>query len=291
MTHEVYCRDKTRGSGSSFFYAFLFLPDDKRRAMMALYAFCREVDDIADEVSDQMVALTKLNFWRDELHRAFAGHANHPVGHELFWCAAHFPINEELLIEILDGMQTDIMATPFIKQSDLALYIYRVAGVVGLLSIEVFGYSERKSRDFATKLGEALQLTNILRDLAEDAAIGRIYIPQEVRSRHQVSDQAFKNGLVDEAMQGLLQAYGDKAEAAFREAIALLPATDRESLRPSIVMATIYYAYLRQLRAINFQVWSKPVRILPLRKMWIAWRAWRYECKAAKRQLPLRLEF
>ncbi|TLS67582.1 presqualene diphosphate synthase HpnD [Mariprofundus erugo] len=291
MTPEAYCRDKTRGSGSSFFYAFLFLPEEKRRAMMALYAFCREVDDIADEVSDQQVALTKLNFWREELARTFAGQASHPVGHELLWCAGHFPINEELLLEILDGMQTDIMARPFIKQSDLSLYIYRVAGVVGLLSIEVFGYSERKSRDFATRLGEALQLTNILRDLAEDAAIGRIYIPQEVRSRYQVSDQAFKTGTVDESMQKLLQEYGDKAENAFRDAVAMLPPKDRESLRPSIVMATIYYAYLRQLRAIGFDVWSTPVRILPLRKMWIAWRAWRYECKACKRQRPIRLEF
>jgi len=291
MTPELYCRDKTRGSGSSFFYAFLFLPDDQRRAMMALYAFCREVDDIADEVSEQQVAMSKLQFWRHELSRAFAGKAQHPVGHELYWCAAHFPIAEELLVEILDGMQTDIMGLPFIKQSDLSLYIYRVAGVVGLLSIEVFGYTQRQSRDFATHLGEALQLTNILRDLAEDAAIGRIYLPQEARSRHKVSDQAFKNGVVDASMQQLLLEYGDKAEQAYRTAIESLPAVDRESLRPSIVMGAIYYTYLRKLRKNDFNVWQKPVHILPLRKIWVAWRAWRYERRACKRGLPVRLEF
>ncbi|EAU55568.1 presqualene diphosphate synthase HpnD [Mariprofundus ferrooxydans] len=291
MTPEIYCRDKTRGSGSSFFYAFMFLPEDQRRAMMALYAFCREVDDVADEVSEQHVALAKLGFWREELGRAFAGKAQHPVGHELYWCAAHFPISEELLLEILDGMQTDVLGKPFVKQADLSLYIYRVAGVVGLLSIEVFGYTQRKSRDFATHLGEALQLTNILRDLADDAAIGRIYIPQDARSRYQLSDQAFKSGLMSESMQQLLQEYGEKAEQAYRTAIATLPPEDRESLRPSIVMGAIYYTYLRRLRQNGFDVWQQPVRILPARKIWVAWRAWRHERRACKHGTPIRLEF
>jgi len=291
MEPEIYCRDKTRGSGSSFFYAFLFLPDEQRRAMMALYAFCREVDDVADEVSDQQVAMAKLQFWRDELSRTFAGKPQHPVGHELKWAASRYAISEELLLEILDGMQTDVMATPFIKQSDLSLYTYRVAGVVGLLSIEVFGYSQRQSRDFATHLGEALQITNIMRDLAEDAAIGRIYLPQQDRSRFRVSDQAFKDGVVDEAMQQLLNEYGDKAEQAYRTAIESLPATDRESLRPSLVMGAIYYCYLRKLRQQQYNVWQRPVHVLPTRKIWIAWRAWRYERRACKRGLPVRLEF
>jgi len=291
MTPELYCRDRTRGSGSSFFYAFMFLSENKRRAMMALYAFCREVDDVADEVSDQQVAMAKLGYWRDELSRAFAGKAQHPVGHELHWCADHFSINEELLVEILDGMQTDVMGKPFVKQADLSLYIYRVAGVVGLLSIEVFGYTQRKSRDFATHLGEALQITNILRDLAEDASVGRIYIPQEARSRYQVSDQAFKDGLLNEPMQRLLLEYGEKAEQAYRTAISTLPSEDRESLRPSIIMAATYYTYLRKLREHGFDVWRQPARILPARKMWVAWRAWRYERRACKRNLPIRLEF
>lgn len=291
MTPEQYCRDKTRGSGSSFFYAFLFLPEDQRRAIMALYAFCREVDDIADEIKDQDVALPKLAFWRQELSQSFSGKPQHPVGKELNWARQHFPINEELLVEILDGMLMDVLRKPILKSSDLALYTYRVAGAVGLLSIEIFGYTNRKSRDFATSLGEALQLTNILRDVAEDARMGRIYLPQEDRIRYRISDQAFKDGVVDESMQQLLQEYADRAEAAYRQALTYLSDEDRESLRPSIVMGCIYYAYLQRLRDVNFDVWQQPVQILPLKKIWIAWRSWRYETKAVKKGLPLKLEF
>jgi phytoene synthase len=291
MSPESYCRDKTRGSGSSFFYAFLFLPENKRRAMMALYAFCREVDDIADEVSEQQVALTKLDFWRDELARSFSGRAQHPVGKELHWAQSHFSLDEELLSEILDGMQMDILRRPILKPADLSLYAYRVAGVVGLLTIEIFGYKNRRSRDFATSLGEALQLTNILRDLSEDARMGRIYLPQSERARLRVSDQAFRDGEMDASMSQLLREYGDKAEAAYRQALALLPDEDRESLRPSLLMGSIYYAYLRQLRSIEYDVWRRPVRILPLRKIWIAWRAWCYERRACRNHAELRLEF
>jgi phytoene synthase len=291
MTPEQYCRDKTRGSGSSFFYAFLFLPEDQRRAIMALYAFCREVDDIADEIKEQDVALPKLAFWREEVGRAFSGKAQHPVGRELHWAKEHFPIDEELLVEILDGMLMDVMRKPILKTSDLSLYTYRVAGVVGLLSIEIFGYSNRKARHFATSLGEALQLTNILRDVAEDARIGRIYLPQADRIQYKIPDQAFKAGDCNDAMQQMLSTYADKAEAAYQQALAHLPDEDRESLRPSIVMGAIYYAYLQQLRNVKFDVWKHPVHMLPVKKIWIAWRAWRYEQKAVKKGLPLKLRF
>ncbi len=291
MSPQQYCLDKTRGSGSSFFYAFLFLAEQPRRAMMALYAFCREVDDIADEVSEQEVALTKLHFWREELGRVFQDKPRHPVGKELNWARQHYPLDEELLLEMIDGMLMDIQRQPILKASDLSLYAYRVAGVVGLLSIEIFGYQDRKSRDFATSLGEALQLTNILRDVAEDAQLERIYLPQEDRIRHKVSDQAIKDGDMGTALPALLTEYGDKAEAAYQRALEQLPDGDRVSLRPSLVMAAIYHAYLRHLRENNFDVWQKPVRILPVHKIWIAWRAWRYEKKAAKKQLPLRLDF
>jgi len=291
MNSEQYCRDKTRGSGSSFFYAFLFLPEDQRRAIMALYAFCREVDDIADEIKEQDVALPKLAFWREEVARAFAGKAQHPVGKELSWAQSNFPIDEELLVEVLDGMLMDVMRKPILKASDLSLYTYRVAGVVGLLSIEIFGYSNRKARHFATSLGEALQLTNILRDVAEDARIGRIYLPQEDRIRYKIPDQAFKNGDVSGDMQQMLGEYADKAEAAYKQALTNLPDEDRESLRPSLVMGAIYYAYLQQLRNVNFDVWQHPVHMLPLKKIWIAWRAWRYEQRAVKKGLPLKLQF
>jgi len=259
--------------------------------MMALYAFCREVDDIADEVSDQQVAMTKLNFWREELGRVFRDKPRHPVGQELNWARHQFPLNEELLLEIIDGMLMDVQRQPILRGSDLSLYTYRVAGVVGLLSIEIFGYSNRNSRKFAASLGEALQLTNILRDVAEDVQLGRIYLPQEDRIRYGVTDQAFKDGDMSEDLPKLLAEYGDKAESAYQLALEQLPAEDRESLRPSLVMAAIYHAYLKRLQAVRFDVWQQPIHILPIRKIWIAWRAWRYEKKAARKQLPLRLDY
>lgn len=297
MTPEQYCKNKTRGSGSSFFYAFLFLEEDQRRAMMALYAFCREVDDIADEVSDQSVAMQKIGFWREELHRAFHDKPQHPVGIELKWARNQFSLDEELFVEILDGMLMDISGKPIVKTSDLSLYCYRVAGVVGLLSIEIFGYSSRRSRKFATSLGEALQLTNILRDLKADAAMGRIYLPQEDRIRFKVADQDFKDGNMSEGMKSLLKHYGEKVAAAYTQALDELPSEDRSSLRSSLLMASIYYAQFRRLQSFGFDSWSHSARITPIRKIWIAWRAWRYEKRAEKRVLksatpePVRLTF
>ncbi|MDX8390415.1 MAG: presqualene diphosphate synthase HpnD [Mariprofundaceae bacterium] len=291
MTPAKYCENRTRGSGSSFFYAFLFLPEKKRRAMMALYAFCREVDDVADEVQEQSVAMNKLQFWRDEVARVFTRSPQHMVGKELLWVSDHFHLAEELLLEMIDGMLMDVRHISMLKSSDLSLYCYRVAGVVGLLSIEVFGYSNRKSRDFATTLGEAFQLTNILRDLAEDAAISRIYLPQDARIQFNVKDQNFIEGKLHEGMRALLQEYGNKTQSLYEEALKRLPIEDREALRPSLLMAAIYYAHLKQLQQINFDVWRHPVRIAPLRKIWIAWRCYRYEKSAIRRSLPLRLSF
>ncbi|MCK5307389.1 MAG: presqualene diphosphate synthase HpnD [Zetaproteobacteria bacterium] len=293
MNPSQYCEEKTRGSGSSFYYAFLFLEEEKRRAMMALYAFCREVDDIADEISEEEVAIQKIHFWREELHRAFNNQPQHPVGRELQWAKDHFSLDEELFIEVLDGMLMDISGKPILKSSDLSLYCYRVAGVVGLLSIEIFGYQSRKARDFATSLGEALQLTNILRDLKQDAAIGRIYLPQEDRIRFKVADQDFKEGNISEGMATLLQHYGEKAESAYTNALEQLPEEDRESLRPSLLMASIYYAQFKRLKNHEFDSWRHSAQISPLQKIWIAWRTWRYEKKAVKAAAPrpVRLAF
>lgn len=287
MNPVRYCEEKARGSGSSFFYAFLFLPEEKRRAMMALYAFCREVDDIADEVSDQAVATRKLAFWGEEISRTFAGSPRHPVGKELDWARQHFHLSEELFVEILDGMLMDVNHAPFLKVSDLALYCYRVAGVVGLLTIEIFGHRSRQAGNFATTLGEALQLTNILRDIREDAARGRIYIPQEDRIRFKVADQDFADGTMSEGMRALIAHYVEKVEQLYRKAVEFLPAEDRISLRPSLLMGAIYYAHLQRIRDAGDKLLEVPIRMLPIQKIWIAWRMWRYEKRASRKDLPV----
>ncbi len=298
MTPEQYCEHKTRGSGSSFFYAFLFLAPEKRRAMMALYAFCREVDDIADEIADKELASHKLMFWKEELERVYAGQAQHPVGMELIWTKDHFAIEKQLLLEMVEGMLMDVSGKPIVTEEDLQLYCYRVAGVVGLMSIAVFGYSNESSKRFALRMGDALQLTNILRDVYEDTKIGRIYLPQQTRAKFNVTDSDIRQGFTDDKernhnLRSLLSYFEEKAEQAYDDALQALPAEDRESLCPSLMMGAIYYAHLARLKAIDFNVWKHQARISPLRKIWLAWRAWSYERKAAKRDgaLPLKLSF
>ena len=296
MNSEKYCEDKTRGSGSSFFYAFLFLSPEKRRAMMALYAFCREVDDIADEIREKEIAVRKLAFWREEVDRVFAGKARHPVGMELMWTIARYPIEKVMLTEMIEGMLMDVSGKPLVTDKDLDLYCYRVAGVVGLMSIAVFGYTQEASKTFALRMGDALQLTNILRDVYEDTKIDRIYLPQQARAKFQVSDHDIRQGFTDNKesnanLKALLQHYGDKAEQAYQDALAALPSEDRQSLTPSLLMGAIYYAHLAKIKAVDFNVWQHPARLTPLKKIWIAWKAYRYEKKAAKKDLPLRIDF
>lgn len=291
MTPQDYCENRTRGSGSSFFYAFLFLPEEKRRAMMALYAFCREVDDIADEIADQTIATQKINFWREEIERVFHATPQHPIGRELARVREHFPIRQQPFMEMLEGMMIDISRKPILNDQDLARYCYCVAGTVGLLSIEIFGHSNEKAREFALELGQALQITNILRDIRADTRINRIYIPQDARIRFKVADQDIKDGNMTEGMQAMLAFYGEMAEAHYRKALDLLPAEDRVSLRPSILMATIYYAQLKRLRANHYDVWRHSGHISPLRKIWIAWRSWRNEKRAAAAHKPVRLAY
>jgi len=296
MSPEKYCEDKTRGAGSSFFYAFLFLSPEKRRAMMALYAFCREVDDIADEIKEKEVAIRKLVFWQEEVDRVFEGVARHPVGIELMWTLEHYAIEKIMLTEMIEGMLMDVSGKPMVTDEDLDLYCYRVAGVVGLMSIAVFGFTKEASKDFALKMGNALQLTNILRDVYEDTKIERIYLPQQIRAKFKVTDQDIRQGFGDNAqananLKALLQHYFDKAEQYYTDALAALPAEDRKSLTPSLMMGAIYYAHLAKLQQVDFDVWQHPARLTPLKKIWVAWKAYRYEKKAVKKALPLRLDF
>lgn len=292
---EAYCKEKTRSSGSSFAYAFGFLSKKQCRAMMALYAFCREVDDIADEIEDKAEAKRQIAEWHEEISRVFQGQPAHPVGYELHWAKKHFSWDKELFYEMLDGMLTDISGSAFIKEGDLTLYCYRVAGVVGLLTIEIFGYQHRQSRHFATTLGEALQLTNILRDIQEDMQRGRIYLPQTERARFKITDQDIHDGVMTENLQGLLAYYGEKAESAYQQALEKLPIEDRVSLRPAIIMAAIYYAQLERMKSFNFDIWKHSGRISSLRKVCIAWKTWRYEKKYEKslnsEKYPFRLNF
>ena len=192
MTPDEYCQDKAAASGSSFYYSFLFLPPERRRAITALYAFCREIDDVVDECHDAQIAATKLAWWREELARVYAGNPQHPIGQALRPATERFNLPHELLSEIIDGMEMDLTQSRYLDFTALSLYCYRVASVVGLLAAEIFGYQDRHTQKYAHDLGMAFQLTNIIRDVGEDARRGRVYLPLD--EMMQTVDYALNNG-------------------------------------------------------------------------------------------------
>ncbi len=211
MTPDEYCQDKAAKSGSSFYYSFLFLPEERRRAITALYAFCREVDDVVDECSDPGVAKTKLDWWRQEIASTFAGEPKHPVSHALTPALEHFNLPEEYFQEIIDGMQMDLEYDAYPSFKELSLYCYRAASVVGLLAAEIFGYEDRRTTKYAHDLGMAFQLTNILRDVREDLSRGRLYIPLDELERYQVTAADLGSPQTPERVRELLAFQGERA--------------------------------------------------------------------------------
>ena len=277
MTPDEYCRDKAAKSGSSFYYSFLFLPEQKRQAIIALYAFCREVDDAVDETSDVDIARAQLDWWREEVHRTFKNEATHPVGKALQTAIQHFDFHEEYFMEIIDGMAMDLNTFVYEDFSQLALYCHRAASVVGLISVEIFGYNNRKTLNYAENLGMALQLTNIIRDVREDAERGRIYLPQDELKQFNVNADDVLALKSSAELVALLKFQTARANDYYQQAMALLPQEDRYTQRTGLVMAAIYQATLNEIEKDGFQVMSHRVSLTPLRKLWIAWRTSRKE--------------
>jgi len=272
MTPDEYCRQKTAASGSSFVLAFWLLPRAKKRAMYALYAFCREVDDIVDDCLDTALAAIKLAWWREEIERVFAGRAEHPVGQALIGAVQTFQLEKDKFLAIIDGMEMDLRQNRYPDFASLSLYCYRVAGVVGLLSARIFGYQDEKTLDYAVDLGTAFQLTNILRDVGEDARRGRIYLPGEELARFGVTEASLLEGCWTPEFPSLMRFQAERAEAFYARALDVLPLCDRASQRPGLIMAAIYRALLREIVAADFPVLEGRVRLTPLYKFWLALR-------------------
>lgn len=284
MTPEQYCADKAARSGSSFYYAFLFLPARKKAAIQAVYAFCREVDDVADEVSDPGVAAQRLEWWRSEIGAAFnGGNPQHPVAQALQGIQEEFGLPEAYFLEVIDGVAMDLSQSRYETWQDLQLYCYRVASVVGLLSVEIFGYSERGTRTYAHRLGLAFQLTNILRDVREDAARGRIYLPLEDLRAFGVTEDDIRDARETEAFRKLAAYEAERARELYDQAFDALPESDRSNQTVGIIMAAIYRALLEAIAETDYRVLSHRVHLTPLRKLWIAWRTYRAERKRARR--------
>ena len=274
MTPQEYCQEKAAKSGSSFYYSFLFLPKAKREAITALYAFCREVDDVVDECKEVSVARTKLAWWRTEVAALYEGKAKHPVALALAALLPEFNIEEARLYEIIDGMEMDLTQHRYADFSALQKYCYRVASVVGLVSAEIFGHSHPDTLKYAENLGMAFQLTNIIRDVGEDARRDRIYIPVDELARFNVTAADIMHARHSEAFVQLMQFQVERALNYYRDAMIFLPQQDRRSQRPGLVMAAIYRTLLEEIRADGMQVLNQRTSLTPLRKLWIAWRTW-----------------
>lgn len=274
MTPDEYCQEKAARSGSSFYYSFLFLPPSQRRAITALYAFCREVDDVVDECQDVQIAATKLAWWRQELSSVYGGKPQHPATQALQAACAEFNLPEEQLQEIIDGMEMDLQQSRYLDFKVLSLYCYRVASVVGLLAAEIFGYQDRKTQKYAHDLGLAFQLTNIIRDVGEDARMGRIYLPIDELQRFDVTAADILNARHSDNFERLMAFQVERAESYYAQAIDALPASDRRTQRPGLVMAAIYRTLLDEIKRDGYQVLSQRTSLTPIRKLWIAWRTW-----------------
>ncbi|WP_296949699.1 presqualene diphosphate synthase HpnD [uncultured Massilia sp.] len=274
MSPDEYCQQKTVQSGSSFYYSFLFLPPERRRAITALYAFCREVDDTVDETSDGAVARIKLAWWRTELAAMVKGAPTHPVTQALLPHLQAYDLKEAHLQAIVDGMEMDLDQSRYLDYPGLRKYCWHVAGVVGILSASIFGASDPKTLEYAEKLGLAFQLTNIIRDVGEDARKGRIYLPVNELQQFGVTAADILNARHGEKFEALMRFQARRAQATYDEAFALLPKADRRAQRPGLMMAAIYRTLLDEIERDGYHVLTQKISLTPLRKLWLAWKTY-----------------
>ncbi|MGQ0652596.1 MAG: presqualene diphosphate synthase HpnD [Betaproteobacteria bacterium] len=274
MTPDEYCQQKAAASGSSFYYSFLFLPPERRRAITALYAYCREVDDVVDEGLDAQVAASKLAWWRSEVDKLFAGDPQHPVTRALQPFVEPYALSKHHLVEIIDGMEMDLRQSRYLDWPGLERYCYLVAGVVGLLASRIFGYTNPRTQDYARSLGLAFQLTNIIRDVGEDARKNRVYLPMSELKEFGVPAADILQARESEAFTRLMQFQAARARQHYEAAFRALPPEDRKPQRAGLIMAAIYRTLLDEIEADGFHVLTRRTSLTPLRKFWIAWRTW-----------------
>jgi phytoene synthase len=275
MTPQQYCQQKTAKSGSSFYYSFMFLSKQKREAITALYAFCREVDDIADECTELHIAQTKLNWWRSEIENLYQNKPIHPVSKALLIPIKTYHLDAEHFNEIIDGMEMDLNFNRYEDFKQLQLYCYRVASVVVLLSAQIFGFKNRKTLKFAHDLGMAFQLTNIIRDVGEDARRNRIYLPLDELAKFNITEDNILHSRESDAVKQLLDHQIERAESYYDRALNELPDEDRKCQRVGLMMAAIYRTLLREIKADGAQkVLNSRTSLGALRKISLAFNVW-----------------
>jgi len=274
MSPDEYCQQKAAASGSSFYYSFLFLPPERRRAITALYAFCREVDDTVDECTDESIARIKLAWWRTEISNMYAGKQTHPVTQALQPHLTAYNLQEKHIQAIIDGMEMDLNQTRYLDYTALSKYCWHVASVVGILSASIFGATRPETLEYAEKLGHAFQLTNIIRDVGEDARKGRIYLPINELQQFNVTAADLLNARHTENFEKLMAFQAERAQKVYDEAFALLPKEDRRAQRPGLIMSSIYRTLLDEVQADGFHVLTQRISLTPIRKLWLAWKTY-----------------
>ncbi len=252
----------------------MFLPTETRRTIIAFYSLCRELDDVVDECQDTSVAAAKLDWWRQEVVRMSEGTSQHPVTRALMDTAKGRALPQTLLLEIIDGMAMDLVFQRYPDFKTLRLYCHRVAGVVGELAAQIFGYQNSATREYAHDLGLAFQLTNIIRDVGEDARRGRIYLPQHELAQYEVSEADILASRSTPAFQRLMDFQYQRANAFYAKALSELPAIDRKAQRPGLAMAAIYRALLMEIQRAEFPVLQARISLTPVRKLWLASKTW-----------------
>jgi phytoene synthase len=268
------CARVTRQSGSSFASAFWMLPRPKRRAVHAIYAFCRLADDIADDPAVGGDRTRLLARWREELASAYRGGSTHPVGIALADAIERFELPEREFADLLRGVESDLREEAMDTWDDLERYCYRVASTVGLLVVRVLGYRNPASLEYARSLGIAVQLTNVLRDVGEDAAAGRIYLAREDLERTGVSEADLRARRMTPEVKQLLSFYAERARDYYERAARALPDEDRRALRPAEAMGRIYRALLAELQRRDFPCLGETLRLSRRRRLAIAASTW-----------------
>jgi len=272
LTPQQYVQDKAASSGSSFYYAFLFLPPPRRAAITAFYAFCREVDDVVDEIADASIAHTKLAWWENEVRQSFGGSTSHPVMQALMPWTREFAIEERHLLAVIEGCRMDLEQSRYLDYPGLQRYCHLVAGIVGEVSAGIFGQTQPETTAYAHKLGLAFQLTNIIRDVGEDARRGRIYLPMSELQQFEVKAHELTGRIYSDRFTQLMKFQAQRTHALYDEALSLLPAADRRTQKPGLMMASIYRTLLREIETDQFQVLHQRIALTPLRKFWLAWK-------------------
>jgi len=268
------CRRITQASGSSFASAFWMLPRDKRRALHAIYAFCRLADDIADDPAVAGDRTRLLARWRAELEAAYRGNASHPVSLALGDAARRFQLPERDFADLLLGVESDLCGEVIESWDDLERYCYRVASTVGRLVVRVLGHSDPRTLEYARNMGIAVQLTNVIRDVGEDAASGRIYLARADLARFGVAEAGLLARQPSDELRLLLAHYAERARIHFGRAAQLLAPADRRAMRPAEAMGRIYRALLEDLQRQGFPSLERTLRVSRRRRLAIAARVW-----------------